>query len=169
MKTARLVPFTPSPRSPPPPPHPPPLPPQTPSPPRPLAPVLCRHLQAAALGSWRRLETWLVGVEGTAHSLSLPVAATSPSVWMMTASAPQTCSSARARVDARAGTFFEVNMSGFNLLSCSWSNAAIIRFHATTPGSGPGWSLKCTGAGRREKSTVFVIRTVKKCDGVFLA
>lgn len=70
-------------------------------------------------------------------------------------------------MDAPSGTCSEVNVSGLDRLSCSRSDAAITHRDATAPGSGPGWSRKRTGAGRRERSTVFVIRTVKKCDSVF--
>lgn len=96
MKTVLSAPCPPCPLSPLPLLPPPPPPPPTPSPPRPLAPACLQQLQAVDWGSSRRQETWLAGVGGTARSLSLTLAATSPSAWMMTASAPQTSSSMKS-------------------------------------------------------------------------
>lgn len=66
-------------------------------------------------------------------------------------------------MDAPAGTCSEVNVSGSDLLSRSPSDAAItpteMPLHQVQALAGLG---KRTGAGRRERSTVFVIRTVKK-------
>lgn len=44
-----------------------------------------------------------------------------------------------------------MNVTGVSLLSCSWSDAPIIRLDATTPGSGPGWSRKRTEEGERSE------------------
>lgn len=96
MKTVLSALCPPSPPSPLPPLLPPHHPLLTPSPPRPLAQTFLPQLQAADWGSSQHQEMWLVGVGGTARSLSLTAAAASPSAWMMTASAPQTSSSMKS-------------------------------------------------------------------------
>lgn len=79
------------------PPHPlprPPHPPPTPCPPQPLAPVRPRYLRPAGWGCSQHRQMLLAAGDGTARSLSLTPP--SPSAWMTTASAQQTCNAERS-------------------------------------------------------------------------